>query len=274
MNNQFMKGATPEVRAAYEECIYLARDHVKAVMPISWLMPGAMLPALSAIVALVERLDQIAYEQSIPEERRLTRLDQLETDIHLGLMGEDESDDPITLAICDCMLRHDLPIPVLQRLLKSGKQRMTKQRFDHFSELMEYAKKVANPEGELLLHLTGKVNEKLLAYTNGLSTSLFLLQKFQNVYSDYTDKGHIFLPQDDMQRFGVTDSMIIEQHCGFAFQQLMKHEYARVDRLLRAASPLGKELGGRAGILVRTIIMKAARKLYHLKSQQDLSIPV
>ena len=107
-----------------------------------------------------------------------------------------------------------------------------------------------------------------------MTSSIYLMNKYQYLASEYEKTGNIFLPRDDMQRFKVTESVFVDKHFDGNYHQLMRYEYARIDKLLRAAAPLGKNLKGRRAIVIRMLLTRFARKLYHLKLQEDLSQPV
>ncbi len=67
-------------------------------------------------------------------------------------------------------------------------------------------------------------------------------------------KGRVYIPQDDLQKFGVTEAQIAEGRADFAFQRLMAYECERAFKMLKAGSPLGKTLKGRIGFELRMIV--------------------
>ena len=76
---------------------------------------------------------------------------------------------------------------------------MTKTRYADFGEVMDYCRRSANPVGRLLLHLYGETDPRSLACSDGICSSLQLINFLQDVEIDYA-KGRIYLPQDEMAR--------------------------------------------------------------------------
>jgi phytoene/squalene synthetase len=86
-------------------------------------------------------------------------------------------------------------------------------RYDSFDQLMGYCRRSADPVGRLLLHLFGHADERNLADSDAICSALQLINHWQDVGIDAGKgaRGRIYLPEDDMARFGVCDDDILRR---------------------------------------------------------------
>ena len=139
---------------------------------------------------------------------------------------------------------------------------------------MEYCRRSANPVGRLLLGLDGSDSPRNAALSDALCSALQLVNILQDIARDYHSRGRIYLPQDEMQRFGVSEHDIAERRNSPQFSRLFRFQLARAAGLLRSGSPLGLRLGGRFGFELRLIVLGGARVLQKLHKQEDIFAPV
>jgi phytoene/squalene synthetase len=104
---------------------------------------------------------------------------------------------------------HDLPYSLFHDLLDAFEQDCTKTRYAHFGEVMDYCRRSANPIGRLLLKLYGDRDAKHQAWSDGICSALQFINFLQDVAEDYR-KGRIYLPQDEMAKFGISERQIGE----------------------------------------------------------------
>lgn len=263
-----MSRIEPRVRDAYRDCMQIARSHYENFPVASWLLPRRIRYPVAAIYSFARRADDFADEGERSDEQRLRELAGMGAALDALQRGE-TSDDPLFIALADAIQRFDLPLDLFHDLLSAFSQDVTKKRYADFGEVVQYCRRSANPVGRLLLHLTGNASEQNLALSDGICSALQLINFYQDLTQDYEEMSRIYLPQDEMQRYGVTEDHIRERRSDFAMRQLMQHQYQRADRLIRSGAPLGKALRGRFGLEIRLIIMGGARTLYRLKQQDD-----
>lgn len=232
----------------------------------SVILPAKLRPAVRAIYAFARAADDIADEGDAPAETRLADLARFRAGLRALERGEPVS-DPIFVHLGEAIRRHQLPYEPFHHLLDAFSQDVTKTRYAHFGEVMEYAKKSANPIGRLLLHLYGDSDARHLAWSDGICSALQLINFLQDVAVDYA-KGRIYLPQDEMAKYGVTETQIAQGRVDFLWQQFMKHQIERARRMLAAGAPLGKALKGRTGLEMRLIILGGERILEKLHTAQ------
>ena len=157
-----------------------------------------------------------------------------------------------------------MPLSPHYDLLDAFSQDVVKKRYTDYAELTDYCRRSANPVGRLLLHLYEEETPVNLAYSDAICTSLQLINFWQDVAKDW-QIGRIYLPQDEMARFGVTESQIAQQICNDNWRQLMKFQVARARALMLQGAPLGSILTGRIGLEMRLIIAGGLRILDKLE---------
>lgn len=232
----------------------------------SILLPARMRRAVRAIYRFARSADDIADEGDLTPTQRLAGLQAMRDgldDISRGLTPG----DPLLLELAEAIRQHRLPVQPFHDLLDAFSQDVTKQRYAHFGELMSYCRKSANPVGRLMLSLFGDTDQRHQAWSDGICSALQLINFLQDVAVDYR-KGRIYLPQDEMERFGISERQIAEGRVDALWQQFMKFQIDRARRMLAAGAPLGRALPGRLGLEIRMIILGGERILYRLHETQ------
>ncbi len=256
-------------RAGYRWCRRLARSHYENFPVASWLLPARLRDPVAAIYAFARTADDIADEDALAADTRLRRLAAMGE--ALGLMADARAPaEPLYQALADTIHRHRLPLPPFHDLLSAFGQDVTQTRYQDFGQLMDYCRRSANPIGRLLLHLHGHSDARDLAYADAICSALQLINFLQDIASDYQQRGRIYLPADEMARFGVREVDIAQRRNSPAVHALVRFQIERCARLLRAGSPLGRRLEGRFALELRAIVLGGSRVLEKLHRQQDI----
>lgn len=228
----------------------------------SIILPRRLRRPIRAIYAFARAADDIADEGDAPAEQRLADLQSFRSKLHALERGE-PADDPMFAALGEAITRHKLDYKPFHDLLDAFSQDCEKTRYGHFGEVMDYCRKSANPIGRLLLMLYGDRDPRHLAWSDGICAALQLINFLQDVAVDYR-KGRIYLPEDEMARFGISERQIAEGRVDALWQQFMKTQIERARRMLAAGAPLGLALEGRIGVEMRLIILGGERILAKL----------
>jgi squalene synthase HpnC len=257
----------PSLEQAYRHCTGLARRHYENFPVASLFLPVGLRKPVGAIYAFARTADDFADEGALGQTERLARLDDYARELDMLEKGG-VSDDPVFIALGDVVARYNLPLAPLHDLLQAFRMDVTKTRYADFGELMGYCRLSANPIGRLLLHLYGAVTPRNLGYSDGICSALQLINFYQDIAQDYVENDRIYLPQDEMARFGVTEAHIRERRTDEAMFALMRMQLERAGRILRGGAPLGKALKGRIGFELRLIIAGGMRVLRRLQNQR------
>lgn len=134
--------------------------------------------------------------------------------------------------------------------------------FADFPALMAHCRAVASPLGRAVLAQFDRSGDaRRLGYADTLAAALYLLHRLDHVLADYRDRGRLWLPQDELARFRVAPEQLAAVPEPAAVKRLLDFQYNRARRLLKAGSPLGRDLKGRAGLALRLAVLAAERRI-------------
>ncbi|MGQ0752612.1 MAG: squalene synthase HpnC [Betaproteobacteria bacterium] len=237
----------------------MAVNHYENFPVGSLLLPRRFRRPVALIYRFAREADDFADEGDFPAEERLARLAAFGREI-----GRLEAGQPPALPwfadLGAVMREHGLPADAFRDLLSAFSQDVTKTRYADFGEVLDYCRRSANPVGRLLLHLYGSPTAQNAAHSDAICSSLQLINFLQDIAVDYR-KGRIYLPRDEMARFGITEQQLAAADVTGNWQSFMNFQVSRTRELLYSGAPLGRALGGRIGMEMRTIIAGGDRIL-------------
>ncbi len=126
--------------------------------------------------------------------------------------------------------------------------------------LRDYCRRSADPIGRLLLVLYRRTDAESTAWSDAICTGLQLTNFWQDVAVDW-DKGRVYLPREDLERFDVSEAHIAQQRVDDRWTALMRFEVERARRLLHFGAPLTRALPGRIGLELRLVVQGGLRIL-------------
>ena len=229
----------------------------------SWLLPGHLRAPVRLVYAFARQADDFADEGDDSPLERLEKLASFNRELDMLERGE-PAGLPLFHLLAPVIREQQLPVELFRDLLSAFAQDVTKTRYEDFGEVMSYCRRSANPVGRLLLHLFRESNPRSLAYSDGICSALQLINFLQDIPIDY-GKGRIYLPADEMRRYGISEAQIAAGDTGGRWAPFMRFQIERARRMLEAGTPLGRVLKGRVGLEVRTIVLggqRILRKLY------------
>ncbi len=155
---------------------------------------------------------------------------------------------------------HRLDRALFHDLLSAFAQDVTTTRYADFPSLLDYCRRSANPIGRLLLALYRRSEPTLLDMSDAICSGLQLTNFWQDVAIDWA-KGRVYVPQEDLRRFAVTERQIADQQVDDRWRALMAFEVARTRDMLAFGAPLASALGGRIGLELRLVVHGGLRIL-------------
>jgi squalene synthase HpnC len=144
---------------------------------------------------------------------------------------------PVFVALSETVRKFDIPKQEFSDLLAAFRQDQTITRFETFNDVLGYCHYSANPVGHLVLYLCGYRDSERQQLSDFTCTALQLANFWQDVSVDYA-KGRIYLPLEDLRRFGVTEDDIARQQNTAAFCEMMKFEVERARDWFHRGLPL------------------------------------
>ena len=239
----------------------LASRHYENFPVASVFLPKHLRAPIALIYCFARQADDFADEGDLSMEERLALLDEFRQQLDL-LQAYIKPKSEFFLVLGEMIRSKKLPLPPFYDLLDAFSQDVVKTRYANYDEVLAYCAKSANPIGRLLLHLYGKASPENIKLSDHLCSALQLVNFLQDVADDFkknAGKQRIYLCQDEMAKFGVTEQMIADQVVNANWQQLMRFNLNRASNLLQAGKPLGSILKGRIGFEMRMIIAGGER---------------
>jgi squalene synthase HpnC len=225
----------------------------------SVLLPAPLRHPVSVIYRFARSADDFADEGDLPAAERLAQLDDYRQELAQLEAGASPR-QPLFAELGKVVNRYRLPLQLFRDLLDAFAQDVVKGRYADFAEVMDYCRRSADPVGRLLLHLFGAANEENLKHSDAICSSLQLINFCQDVGIDW-GKNRIYLPHDEMQRYGVSERQIAAGDTSGQWKALMRFQVERARALIKSGAPLGRALPGRIGLEIRTIVEGGLRIL-------------
>ena len=238
-------------------------DHYENFPVASLLMPRRLVPAVEAIYAFARGADDVADEGDATPEERLAGLAEYAAALDAIERGETPP-RPMFARLAGVAREFALPLQPLRDLLSAFRQDVVTTRYPDYASLLDYCRRSADPVGHLMLALYGAVDEGNLADSHAICTALQLINFWQDVAIDIR-KGRIYLPQEDLERFGVGQHDLRTGADTPAWRALMAFEVERARALMMRGAPLARRLPGRIGWELRLIVQGGLRILERIE---------
>lgn len=190
---------TSSVQDAYRTCERITRAEAKNFSYGIRLLPGPKRRALSAVYAFARRVDDIG-DGDLPDGEKLRQLDLARNQVHSAHV---QSSDAVLVALADASRRMPLPLAAFDELIDGCEADVRGIRYRTFDELVAYCRCVAGSIGRLSLGVFGTTD---LATASPRADALGVALQLTNILRDVREdlqNGRVYLPQEDLQRFGV-----------------------------------------------------------------------
>jgi squalene synthase HpnC len=234
----------------------MAVGHYENFPVASWLMPAPLRPAVRAIYRFARTADDIADEGDAPAQARLAGLADLGAVLDRIESGDDGGWPDLAAAVRG----HGLPLAPFRALLSAFAQDVTVHRYADYDALLDYCRRSANPVGRLLLALYRIDEPPALQRSDEICTGLQLANFWQDVAVDW-DKGRVYVPQEELARFGLSDAVIAAGGADPRWAALMQAQTTVARRMLESGAPLAGRIPGRAGWELRLVVQGGLRIL-------------
>ena len=238
-------------------------DHYENFPVASLLLPARLREPVEAIYAFARSADDIADEGDAAPLTRLAQLSEYRCALDRIEHG-DTPDDAMFARLARNIRGHALPLQPFRDLLDAFSQDVGKTRYTNFDELLDYCRRSANPVGRLLLRLYRADTPANIARADAICTSLQLINFWQDVRLD-REKDRIYLPEDEMARFGVSASQLDAQRVDDAWRALMAFQVERARTMMNRGAPLAATLPGRIGWELKLIVLGGLRILERIE---------
>ncbi len=224
----------PSEAEAREYCRRLARSHYENFSVASWFLPTKLRQHFFNVYAYCRISDDLADEVG-DGSTSLQLLDQWETE--LGACYAGRARHPVFVALAETVHKFQIPKYEFADLLTAFRQDQRLRRYETFDDLLGYCKYSANPVGHLVLYLCGYRDAERQLLSDYTCTALQLANFWQDVSADFA-KGRIYLPLEDLRRFGVSEEVLRAGGNTSSFCEMMKFEVERAREWFAQGLPL------------------------------------
>ncbi len=197
---------------------------------------------------------------------RLRLLDELAADVDRIYQGT-APESPVMRAMADTVRECGVPAQPLLDLIQANRQDQQVTRYRTFADLERYCELSANPVGQIVLYIFGVATPERIALSDSICTALQLAEHWQDVAEDLGN-GRIYLPGEDLERYGCTEADLAAPTAGPAVRELMTFETDRASRLLEAGAPLVGTLRGSARLAVAGYLAGGRAALAAIRAQR------
>jgi len=225
----------PDIAEAYRECAEITRRSGSSFASTFWMLPRPKRNALHAIYAFCRLADDIADDPAVAGDRaKLLARWRAELDSAFRA----EAEHAVGIALSDAAERFQLPERVFLDLLAGMEFDLAAEPIDSFEDLRLYCYRVASTVGLLVVRILGFENPRSLEFAETLGIAVQLTNVIRDVGHD-ASAGRIYLPRDELERFGVSTESLFAGEMSDALQLLLSFHakraaayYDRAEQLL------------------------------------------
>jgi squalene synthase HpnC len=223
----------PEAEAYTRE---LTRSHYENFSVVSTLLPKRLRQDFCNVYAFCRVADDLGDEVAdraaairyLGEFRRgLTRM--YDRRGQTAPPRPDADSTAVFVALAETVRRHDIPMKPFDDLIRAFEQDQQVTRYDTFPQVVDYCTISADPVGRIVLYMCGYRDEQRQRLSDKTCTALQLINFWQDVRRDILERDRIYLPAEDMRRFGVTESQLRDGQLTDGFRKLIKFQVERTE---------------------------------------------
>jgi phytoene synthase len=237
---------TPNLAASYEHCSHVAKTQARNFYYSFLTLTPERRASMCAIYAFMRYSDDVSDEAASDrsKEREMT---EWRAALERAFRG-DYGSSMILPAFHDTVQKYKIPEQYFHELIDGTEMDLTKKRYETFAELHQYCYRVASVVGFVCIHVWGfdEAGGKALDYAEDCGLAFQLTNILRDVRED-AERDRIYLPQEDLRRFGVTEDDLRSGRLTDNFRQLMRFEveraksyYERAGRLTPLVHPAGR----------------------------------
>lgn len=218
------------------------------------LLPPAKRDAMNTVYAFCRETDDIIDEGSEPDELKFVKLHKWRIELEKSITGN--SDYPLLNKLGKTISGFNIPLEPFFELIKGMEMDLQKKRYNSFEDLMTYCYRVASTVGLICIEIFGYKDKQ---HTKDFAVNLGIALQLTNILRDIkkdSEKGRIYLPQQDLEMFHYSDMDILKRNYNNEFKELMRYEVERA-RMYFDKATMSLNLDDKAA-------MFAARAMQHI----------
>lgn len=253
----------PRLATAYDHCARIVRSSGSSFAAAFWMLPAERRRALHAVYAFCRLADDIADDPEVRGDRNLL-IARWRDELSAAYLGK--SEHPVGIALGDAVHRFRLPQEIFFELLHGVESDLRGETIERFEDLRLYCYRVASTVGLLVVRLLGCRSPGAYAYAETLGIAVQLTNVLRDVGADASD-GRIYLPREDLERFGVTKESVLAREPSEELRLLLAFEaerariyFERATQLLPAEDRRRLRAAQAMGAIYRTLLGELHRR--------------
>ena len=233
------------LQEAYAWCARYAAAHQENFTVISWVLPRGLRPHFASLYSFCRWTDDLGDEA---DGDRLALLDDFERDLLRCYEGIRTSQ--LFQALGHTIDRFHIPPEPFQKLIEANRMDQRITSFATYADLLEYCRHSATPVGRMVLYVLGYRDEERQRLSDATCTGLQLANFWEDVKID-RGKGRCYIPEEDLERFGVAPDVLAGDTATPAFRRLLHFEVERARALFAQGKGLERIVDRRSRADVR-----------------------
>ena len=257
----------PSLAEAQQYCAHLARTHYENFSVATWFLPRRLRQHFFNVYAYCRISDDLGDEVG-DASASLALLDQWQGELDACYAGTPRH--PVFVALAETVRQFEIPQHEFSDLLIAFRQDQAITRFETFDDVLGYCRYSANPVGHLVLYLSGYRDTARQQLSDFTCTALQLANFWQDVTVDYA-KDRIYLPLEDLRRFGVSESDIAAQRNSPAFCSMMQFEVERARDWFEHGLPLIAQVDRELAVDLQ-LFSRGGQEILNAIEKQDFAV--
>jgi phytoene synthase len=235
-----------QLAMAYSVCRGIARSSAKNFYYGFMVLPRRKREALCAVYAFMRRCDDISDDPSLSMRDRRTKLENWLDALHHAFAGE-PTDEPVLLALTNAQRRYQIPLELLDELAFGTLMDVAesvetpnpslKVQYRTFEDLRLYCYRVASVVGLVCIKIFGYSDAAAEPLAERCGVAFQLTNIIRDVRED-ASLGRVYLPQEDLDRFGISADELMQQPDPSRLRPLLELEANRARELYRSGHEL------------------------------------
>ncbi|MHB1935881.1 MAG: squalene synthase HpnC [Acidobacteriaceae bacterium] len=257
----------PTLTEAQAYCRELAESHYENFHVATWFLPKRLRPHFQSIYAYCRISDDLGDEVG-DAQQSLALLDFWNGELDACYRGL--ARHPVFVALAETIRVCNIPKDPFADLLVAFRQDQTVTRYRTMQDVLGYCRNSANPVGHLVLYACGYREPELFALSDFTCTALQLANFWQDVREDHL-RHRIYLPLEDMERFGVSEEQIRDRRFSPEFRRLMEYEVAYARKLFNAGMPLLRRVDKELAVDI-ALFSRGGQEILRAIEKQDYDV--
>jgi 15-cis-phytoene synthase len=227
----------PKLQQSYLRCRELNAKHGKTYFLATRLLPPAKRPYVHALYGFARYADEIVDDlaSTLTPEQKADHLNTWGETVLKDLKTGDSA-DPIAAALVDTVNRWHIPLAHFEAFLKSMRMDLTVTEYQTYEDLYEYVYGSAAVIGLQMVPILEPTSDDAYEPAKDLGVAFQLANFIRDINEDL-DRGRIYIPLEDLAKFGVSKTDLLERKLTEPIRELIKFEIARVRELEQKSIP-------------------------------------